>query len=65
MTSKKLQDIKVPRGYRLVPVNPTVEMLDAAEYQFERSYTGTYTACPHDIWRAMIKAASKSLKKNE
>ena len=51
--------IKIPKGYILVPKVPTEKMLDAAEHEYVQSYTGTLTACPYDIWKAMIKSAPK------
>lgn len=43
----------VPKGWRLVPVEPTTEMRDAAQAAFER---GRLTITYQQMYRAMINA---------
>jgi hypothetical protein len=49
-------DPKVNGGFKLVPVEPTSEMLDAGEATFISTYTGTPTSSPGEVWAAMIAA---------
>lgn len=44
-------------GYAVVPKEPTWEMLEAAESAYFSGYTGTPTAMPEDVWRAMLAAS--------
>lgn len=43
----------------LVPRLPTPKMLDAAESVYTVGYTGTPTAHPSDVWRAMLAASQE------
>ena len=43
-------------GYVVVPVEPTRKMLEAAEDAYTCGYTGTPTAVPAYVWKAMIDA---------
>lgn len=47
----------VPDGWKLVPVEPTAKMLQAAEGTGSRSYTGTFVVLPDAAYRAMLAAA--------
>jgi len=49
-------DPAVNGGFKLVPVEPTSEMLDAGEATFISTYTGTPTSSPGEVWAAMIAA---------
>ena len=49
----------VPDGYKIVPINPTKEMLEAAEQCYFHTYTGTATMVPDRCYAAMIEAAPK------
>ena len=44
-------------GWRLVPEEPTIEMIDAGDNAYEPTYTGTYTSDPCTVYRAMLAAA--------
>ncbi|EDS8889522.1 hypothetical protein GQC79_004493 [Salmonella enterica] len=50
--SEQLNFPVIPDGYALVPVNPTDEMVAAAEYE-----TGTDAQYSVDIWNSMCRAA--------
>lgn len=44
----------------IVPVEPTVGMLEAGENAFFSTYTGTLTATPWDVYRSMLQASQES-----
>ena len=50
----------VPEGWKLVPIEPTHEMLDAGEDTFVPTYTGTPVSAPIDVYRAMLAAAPEA-----
>lgn len=43
----------------IVPVEPTEEMLEAAEAVYFHTYTGTPTATPGSVYAAMLTASQK------
>jgi len=47
----------IPNGWKLVPIEPTIEMIDAGENTFSPCYTGTSVSSPDQVWAAMIQAA--------
>ena len=47
-------------GWKLVPIEPTHEMLDAGEDTFLPTYTGTPTSSPIAVYRAMLDAAPEA-----
>ena len=53
-----LVDAAVPEGWKLVPIEPTVEMLRVGAYQFLNFYSekGPYPRS-RAVYRAMINAA--------
>ena len=50
----------IPEGWKLVPIEPTHEMLYAGEDTFIPTYTGTPVSAPIDVYRAMIAAAPEA-----
>jgi len=50
----------IPEGWKLVPIEPTHEMLDAGEDTFVFTYTGTPVSTPIDVYRAMLAAAPEA-----
>ena len=50
----------IPEGWKLVPIEPTHEMLDAGEDTFVPTYTGTPASAPIDVYRAMLAAAPEA-----
>ena len=50
----------VPDGWKLVPIEPTPEMLGAGEDTFVPAYTGTPVSAPIDVYRAMLAAAPEA-----
>ena len=62
---KYLDNITVPEGWQVVPVEPTREMLEAADEAYFRGYSGTATAHPASIYAKMIAAAPKPGGSNE
>ena len=50
----------VPDGWKLVPIEPTSEMLGAGEDTFVTTYTGTPVSAPIDVYRAMLAAAPEA-----
>ena len=50
----------VPDGWKLVPIEPTQEMLDAGEDTFVSSLSGTPTSSPIAVYRAMLAAAPEA-----
>lgn len=52
-------DPAVNGSWKLVPIEPTIEMLDAGEDTFVPTYTGTPVSAPIDVYRAMIAAARR------
>lgn len=49
-----------PEGWKLVPIEPTHEMLDAGEDTYIPTYTGTSVSEPIDVYRAMLAAAPEA-----
>ena len=47
-------------GWKLVPIEPTHEMLDAGEDTFLPTYTGTPTSSPTAVYRAMLDVAPEA-----
>jgi hypothetical protein len=50
----------IQEGWKLVPIEPTHEMLDAGEDTFFPTYTGTPVSAPIDVYRAMLAAAPEA-----
>ena len=50
----------VPEGWKLVPIEPTYEMLEAGEGAFVPTYTDTPVSVPFDVYRAMLAAAPEA-----
>ena len=50
---------KVPDGWQLVPIEPTVEMMKEADGVGFHVHTGTWTIDPCDCYAAMLAAAPK------
>lgn len=50
----------IPEGWKLVPIEPTYEMLEAGEGTFVPTYTGTPVSVPFDVYRAMLAAAPEA-----
>ena len=50
----------IPEGWKLVPIEPTHEMLDAGEDTFVPTYTGTPVSAPIDVYCAMLAAAPEA-----
>lgn len=46
-------------GFVMVPIEPTLAMLDAADEAGTRGYTGTWTVAPASCWKAMVTAATQ------
>ena len=53
-------DPAVNGGWKLVPIEPTSEMLGAGEDTFVTTYTGTPVRAPIDVYRAMLAAAPEA-----
>ena len=53
-------DPAVNGGWKLVPIEPTSEMLGAGEDTFVTTYTGTPVSAPIDVYRAMLAAAPET-----
>ena len=53
-------DPAVNGGYKLMPIEPTQEMLDAGEDTFVPTYTGTPASSPIAVYRAMLAAAPEA-----
>ena len=53
-------DPAVNGGWKLVPIEPTSEMLGAGEDTFVPTYTGTPVSAPIDVYRAMLAAAPET-----
>lgn len=53
-------DPAVNGGWKLMPVEPTQEMLDAGEDTFVSSLSGTPTSSPITVYRAMLSAAPEA-----
>ena len=53
-------DPAVNGGWKLVPIEPTSEMLGAGEDTFVTTYTGTPVSAPIDVYRAMLAAAPEA-----
>ena len=49
---RKLNNKRIPEGYKLVPVDVTLDMIDAANKLYFNSQTS-----PEDIYKAMIEAS--------
>lgn len=47
----------VPKGWKLVPEEPTPEMFMAGDDTFVSTYTGTPVSDPGSVWGAMLTAA--------
>lgn len=52
--------MKIPKGWKLVPLVPTEKMMKKAETVYFSGCTGTQTAAPDDVWKAMVSAAPKA-----
>ena len=50
---------KVPDGWQLVPIEPTVEMMKEADGVGFHVHTGTWTIDPCDCYTTMLAAAPK------
>ena len=50
----------VPEGWKLVPIEPTYEMLEAGEGALVPTYTDTPVSVPFDVYRAMLAAAPEA-----
>ena len=50
----------VPEGWKLVPLEPTYEMLEAGEGALVPTYTDTPVSVPFDVYRAMLAAAPEA-----
>ena len=50
----------VPEGWKLVPIEPTYEMLEAGEDTLIPTYTDTPVSVPFDVYRAMLAAAPEA-----
>ena len=48
---------RIPEGFALVPIEPTVKMLKASVKTYEVDFFGFKSAWPSDIYKAMLKAA--------
>ena len=53
-------DPAVNGGWKLVPVEPTYEMLEAGEGALVPTYTDTPVSVPFDVYRAMLAAAPEA-----
>lgn len=60
-----LDELTAPEGWQMVPVEPTREMLEAAEEAYVCGYTGTATAHPASVYAKMLAAAPKPGDSNE
>lgn len=49
--------LSVPPGWKLVPIEPTQEMLLAGEESYTPTHTGTPIATPSEVYTAMLSAA--------
>jgi hypothetical protein len=49
-----------PDGWKLVPIEPTYEMLEAGEGALVPTYTDTPVSVPDDVYRAMLAAAPEA-----
>ena len=52
--------LSIPEGWKLVPIEPTYEMLEAGEGTFVPTYTDTPVSVPFDVYRAMLAAAPEA-----
>ena len=50
----------VPDGWKLVPIEPTYEMLEAGEDTLVPTYTDTPVSVPFDVYRAMLASAPEA-----
>ena len=50
----------IPAGWKLVPIEPTHEMLEAGEGALVPTYTDTPVSVPFDVYRAMLAAAPEA-----
>ena len=50
----------IPEGWKLVPIEPTYEMLEAGEGALVPTYTDTPVSVPFDVYRAMLEAAPEA-----
>ena len=50
----------IPEGWKLVPIEPTYEMLEAGEDTLIPTYTDTPVSVPFDVYRAMLAAAPEA-----
>ena len=57
--------IAPPEGMALVPIEPTLEMFNAAEETGLHAYTGTFVLEPVSVYKAMLAAAPKQENSNE
>lgn len=48
---------RFPEGWKLVPVEPTEEMVDAGEQTFVSGYKGSPVSTPSNVYAAMLSAA--------
>ena len=53
-------DPAVNGGWKLVPIEPTYEMLEAGEGALVPTYTDTPVSVPFDVYRAMLAAAPEA-----
>ena len=53
-------DPEVNGGYKLVPIEPTYEMLEAGEGARVPTYTDTPVSVPFDVYRAMLAVAPEA-----
>jgi hypothetical protein len=49
-----------PDGWKLVPIEPTYEMLEAGEGALVPTHTDTPVSVPDDVYRAMLAAAPEA-----
>ena len=49
-----------PDGWKLVPIEPTYEMLEAGEGALVPTYTDTPVSVPDDVYRAMLASAPEA-----
>ena len=50
----------IPEGWKLVPIEPTYEMLEAGEGALVPTHTDTPVSVPDDVYRAMLAAAPEA-----
>lgn len=67
---RQLEAERVPKGWKLVPIEPTTEMIDAgrwSEYRDEGDITESYVddGAVSSVWDSMLAAAQQPKKEGE